>query len=372
LDWPWDGRGFADLYAECARLCGFPAQGGEQQFEALARLCPEGRGTRLTESMSSDGHSLSISPDWASAVDRQRKVSVAGAGSPVDACLAAALQTRIGELLVDLLRAVRERYDWSHLCLGGSLFYHSSINTAVKRSGLFADVFVPVDPGDVGLAVGTALHLSCRPPTPTSPFLGPVYDAGEIKEVLDNCKLQYCWESEDDSIATAVSALVRGELVGWFDGAMEWGPRTLGSRCILANPFSHFVLENLNRFLKRRASWRGYALSTLEEAIAAHFDGPTSAPFMECDYRPRDAAKFAGVLPSPGAAIRVHTVGYAPGNRLRRVLEAFGAVVGLPVLVNTSFNGFHEPIVCGPRDAVRVFYGSGLDLLVMDRFVLKK
>jgi carbamoyltransferase len=93
---------------------------------------------------------------------------------------------------------------------------------------------------------------------------------------------------------------------------------------------------------------------------------------MEGDYRPRDHRRFANVLPAPTAAIRVQTVGAGALPRFARLLTAFGAASGLPILVNTSFNGFHEPIVCSPRDAVRVFYGSGLDVLVLDGFVLRK
>ena len=153
---------------------------------------------------------------------------------------------------------------------------------------------------------------------------------------------------------------------------MEWGPRALGGRSILASPTAPFVLENLNRFLKRREPWRGYALSGLEAAVAEHFDGPARAPFMECDYRPKPGHPFAHVLPSPAADIRVQTVGAEAPWRFRRLLEAMGEATGLPFLVNTSFNGFHEPIVCSPRDAVRVFYGTGVDLMVIDQFVLRK
>ena len=194
----------------------------------------------------------------------------------------------------------------------------------------------------------------------------------QTKETLDNCKLQYQLESEEGAISAAVRALQRGTLVGWFDGAMEWGPRALGARCILANPCSPFVLENLNRFLKRRESWRGYALSGRKSAVAEHLDGPVSAPFMECDYLPRDAALFRNVLPIAGAALRVQTVDESAPPRFRCLLDAFTAATGVPFLVNTSFNGLREPIVCSPRDAVRVFYGSGLDLLVINQFVLRK
>ena len=123
---------------------------------------------------------------------------------------------------------------------------------------------------------------------------------------------------------------------------------------------------------KKRESWRGYALSGPTEAVGRYFDGPGHSPFMECDYRPKEPAAFRHVLPSPLAAVRVQTVGETGLPRFRRLLEAFGEATGIPFLVNTSFNGFHEPIVCSPRDAVRVFYGSGLDLLVLDQFLLRK
>jgi carbamoyltransferase len=209
-------------------------------------------------------------------------------------------------------------------------------------------------------------------PRTVSPYLGPGYSSDEIKQTLDNCKVAYEWEDEGAIIGRVVEALDRGQMVGWFDGAMEWGPRALGSRSILANPFSPFVLENLNRFLKRREAWRGYALSGLTETVARDFEGPAAAPFMECDYLPRDRARYAHVLPSSDAAVRVQTVDSAAPDRFRRLVQAFGEASGSAVIVNTSFNGFHEPIVCNPRDAVRVFYGTGLDILVVGPFVLTK
>jgi carbamoyltransferase len=144
----------------------------------------------------------------------------------------------------------------SDLCLAGSLFYNTHFCTVAKTSGLFDRVFVPVNPGNSGLAVGTALHASGASPTQTSPFLGPSYDAEEIKATIDNCKLTYDWVGEHGAVTRAVDALRRGSLVGWFNGAMEWGPRALGARCIFANPFAPYVLENLNRFLKHREPWR--------------------------------------------------------------------------------------------------------------------
>ena len=369
VEWPWTGPGFNDIYARLCRAFGFQSTMRDHRLEALARLRPGSNETSMRPLVSARADSITVAPHLEAEVEESL------ADSPDDsarASVAAALQGQLGSAFLEFLAAVRKRSEYAHLALGGSLFYHSWVNTLAKRAGLFTEAFVPIDPGNAGLAVGAALHASGASSRFLSPFLGPAYTGQEIKETLDNCKLQYAWESDDAVIATAVRALQQGTLVGWFDGAMEWGPRALGARCILANPFAPYVLENLNRFLKHREHWRGYAISGLEEAVAEHFDGPARAPFMESDYRPRDPQRFVHVLPSPGAAIRVQTVGPVALPRFARLLKAFGMATGLPFLVNTSFNGFHEPIVCSPRDAVRVFYGSGLDLLVLGQFILRK
>src|SRR5262249_53584004 len=143
-------------------------------------------------------------------------------------------------------------------------------------------------------------------------------------------------------------------------------------RSIVANPFAPYVLDNLNRFLKQRDSWWGYAVSGLESVVHDHFEGPATSPFMECDFVPRDRERFRHILPGPRASVRVHTAGADAPPRFRALLAAFGEATGIPILVNTSFNGFHEPIVCSPRDAVRVFFGTGIDLLVLGQFVIHK
>jgi carbamoyltransferase len=371
VDWPWRGPGFSDVMRRFSIALGFRSETGDYQLEALARLRPDSRDSRIDALVSFDDGMITVDPS----LDEQLGQRLAGdhdAGSPRRAHVASALQLRLGDVFLELLGAVRSRLGVDHLCLGGSFFYHSSVNTRAKQAGLFTDVFVPIDPGHGGLSVGAALHALGKPPAPVSPFLGPSYSAEETKRVLDNCKLQYSWESEGGVIKATVEALQQGRLVGWFDGAMVWGPRALGARCILANPSAPYVLENLNLFLKRREPWRGYSLSGLEAAVTEHLEGPASAPFMECDYRPRDPGRFRHVLPSPEAAIRVHTVAEDGLPRFTRLLEACGEATGLPFVINTSFNGFHEPIVCSPRDAVRVFYGSGLDLLVVNQFLLRK
>jgi carbamoyltransferase len=369
IDWPWAGLGFFELYSECARLSGFGID-GSQLFEAMARLQPDYRDARLDTVLRLGTESLLLAKGWESDVANWLPTEDAGTSLSRRVRQAAALQGRIGELLVTFLERVRAAINSEHLCLAGNLFLHSSINSLVRNSRLFSRVFIPVNAGTAGLAVGTALYATGSSPERLSPFLGPSYSQGQIKSTLDNCKLHYVFTGQSGAIERAVEALREGRFVGWFEGGMEWGPRALGARSILANPFAPYVLDNLNHFLKRREPWRGYAISTLESSLE-DFEGPDVSPFMESDFRPRNTEKFRHVLPSPKAAIRVHVVGDESPPGFRELLRAC-ASIGITSLVNTSFNGFHEPIVCSPRDAIRVFYGTGVDVLCLDGFVLVK
>jgi len=368
IEWPWEGTGFAELYSTCAAIV-FKADWREPSFEALARLNPTARNGRVDQWIDGGITGLTLARGWQSQLDEL----VSPGGEDRAAPVAAAIQGRIGDLLIGLVAEIKRRLpDRTRLCVGGSLFHNSYLNTRVKQCGEFEDVFVPVHPGNAGLSVGLALSArGCERQT-VSPFLGPSYSDDEIKATLDNCKLTYQWVPDAEAVAIATRALVKGRLVAWFEAGMEWGPRALGGRSIVANPFAPYVLDNLNRFLKQRAPWRGYALSVLASSVGDHFSGPDASAFMECDYTPKDPERFRHVLPGPQAAVRVHTVGVQEPPRFRALLQNFGDAVGVPMLVNTSFNGFQEPIVCSPRDAVRVFFGTGIDVLVMGQFVLAK
>jgi carbamoyltransferase len=368
IEWPWTGKGFAHAYSRGAEVIGFVGSGREQRMEALARLKPAGGDDRVQELIRLEVDRLHLQDDW-----EARIAAMAGAGEQDRISVAAGLQARLGGLLIELLGEVSRRTAATRpLCLGGSLFFNSYFCSRAKCSGLFEDVFVPINPGNPGLAVAGALHVSGARRQTLTPFLGPSYSAEDIKATLDNCKLQYRWASESEAVAMAVEELQKGRLVAWFEGAMEWGPRALGGRSILANPLSQYVLDNLNRFLKHRERWRGYGLSGLEAAVAKNFEGPDRSPYMEGDYTPHDIEQFRHILPGPDAAVRVQTVGSEAPSGFRALLQAFGEHTGVPILVNTSFNGFQEPIVCSPRDAVRVFFGTGIDTLVLENFVIRK
>jgi len=371
---PWEsGAGLASLYSACAAVFGF-ADGREHHLEALARL---DRGDDADRAASIWGYADGVV--WAK--DGWPLVVADWLGERPGlrhrARVAAACQRALGRLLLAVARDVRAALPASQLCLGGGLFYNTYFTTLLRRESIFDDVFVAPNPGNAGLAAGAALAVSKRHEAgarqSVSPFLGPRFDLEEIKAILDNCKLSYDYCSEQEASAVAVDALRRGHLVGWFQGRMEWGHRALGNRSILASPLSPYALDNLNVFLKQRERHRAYGVSVPEEAAAQFFSGPSSSEFMEFEYDVRDPELFRHIMLDGTSAIRVQTIPrHAEARRFHDLHEAFGAVTGVPVLVNTSFNSVSEPIVCTPRDAIRVFFSTGLDLLVLDRFVVRK
>ena len=284
---------------------------------------------------------------------------------------AASVQDALGDQLLAMLQELERRTHATSVCLSGGLFFNTHFTSRVAASGMFESVYVPPHPGRNGAALGAALIVGGNADV-SSPYLGPSYTDQEIKATLENCKLSFDLLHEDRLVDLVLHQLSRGRLIGWYHGRLEWGPRALGHRSVLADPFAPHVLENLNGFLKRRPAFRAYGVSVPASRLKDIFeDGAAASPFMQFEYRPRDPAKFRTILPEGVQTVRVHTVDESE-PRLLGLLERWGDQSGVPVLVNTSFNGFHEPLVCSPRDAIRVFYGTGLDLLALENFLLRK
>jgi carbamoyltransferase len=373
-DFAWRGPAFARLYSLASQAMGLGTD-GEARLEALARIggreyFPDVPALRFL------GDALDISVQFQAAIHDIDSSDGAHTSGARRAHLAAQLQRQIGDVLLEVVTSISRHVGGSHLCLGGGLFYNSFFNTLVARSGLYADTYVPANPGNAGVAIGAALLVSAGPRSGESgraltPFLGPSFTSAEIKATLDNCKLSYDYVSNGRLIDQVTAALTKGELVGWFQGRMEWGVRALGNRSILASPLAPYVLENLNRFLKHREVHRTYSVSICADDLPRFFCGPTASPLMEYEYQVLDRDLLRDLLPEHASRLRVQTVDPSAGV-FYELLRAFGNRTGVPMLVNTSFNGFNEPIVCHPRDAVRVFYGTGLDMAVLDGLVLRK
>lgn len=377
LGWHWEGAGFASVYSKLTRAFGLLPDWEEHKLEALARIGSASQLDRACELIRLQDNRLIVDRRLEERVDEWLGAQGRGLEDLAHTAeVASSLQERLADLLVRIVADLSRATGIPNICLGGGLFFNTFFNTCISDAGWFDRSFVPANPGNAGLAPGAALALgngdaSSSPGGGYSPFLGPGYDAGEIKAVLDNCKLSYDYLDENRLIDRAIETLRSGRLVGWFQGRMEWGPRALGNRSIVASPLSPYVVDNLSVFLKRREPHRGYSVSVCLEDLERFFDGPPSSNFMEHEYRIQNPELFPGLARYGAKRLRVHTVGDDP-PLLRRLLKAFGEATGVPVLVNTSFNGFHEPMVCTPRDAVRIFYGTALDALVVGNFLMEK
>ncbi len=392
----------ARIYGQLTEALGFQPTRDEHLVEALARA-GHATETRIADHIHLTPHGVTVAPAFVEDI----RHALASDSENTKKDIAASVQRRLGECLAELLRSLAKLpatalgagpstalgagrpEPTTVVCLSGGLFFNTYFTTVAATCGAFDQVHVPPHPGRNGTAVGAALLAGATGTTGAtgatgavrsaprsshligSPYLGPAYSDAQVKEALDNCKLSYDLLREDRVIDEVLQALSRGRLIGWFNGRLEWGPRALGHRSVLADPLAPHTLDNLNGFLKRRPAYRSYGVSVPLAKLHHLFEGPPSSPFMQFEYRPRDRAKFKTILPPGVETLRVHTVDERE-PRFLRLLKRWGEKTGTPVLVNTSFNGFHEPLVCSPRDAIRVFYGTGLDLLALEDFVLRK
>jgi len=267
-----------------------------------------------------------------------------------------------------------------NLCMAGGLAMNALLVQALESSGKFRNVFVQPAAGNSGTAIGAALaawHGLYRE-TQRVPLgnlcLGPSYSAEQIKRVLENCKLRFRYLlTTDELIDAAVTQLGENKIVAWMHGRMEFGPRALGNRSILASPHDPYSAENLNAYIKHRESFRKFAASVPAELVSEYFDVGPNARYLATVGRVREPYRqcFAKALLARDL-IRVHAVSEQDNPFYWKLLHAAAGKTGLPVLYNTSFNLFGEPLVCTPRDAVRSFYSSGIDAMFVGNFFLHK
>jgi len=267
-----------------------------------------------------------------------------------------------------------------NVCLGGGVAWNALLVSALEKSGRFRDVFAQPAAGNAGTALGAALNVwneflgQTRRIDGGNYCLGPSFSAAEIKQVLENCKLRFrLLTTTPEMIAAAVDRLKENRIVAWMQGRMEFGPRALGNRSILASPQDPYSTENLNAFIKHREALRKFAASVPAELASEYFEAGSNARHLatvSC-VRPQHREQFRGAILA-NDLVRVHTVSKDDNPLYWQLLHAFGEKTGLPVLYNTSFNLFGEPLVCTPRDAVRSFYSSGIDAMVVGNFLLEK
>jgi len=291
--------------------------------------------------------------------------------------LAYAVQVVLEETVLGLARWLHDATGEENLCLSGGVALNCVMNARLRAEGPFRRTWVQPAAGDAGTALGAALWVDQeqsgraeRSYRMDHAFLGPAYDDDEIEEFLQWSKLPY--RRSADVVQEAADLLAATKIVGWFSGRLEFGPRALGARSMLASPIPDWMQDRLND-IKGREEFRPVAPVVLEEEAGRWFRGAEASPFMlfVYDVLPECAGRIPAVRHVDGTA-RIQTINRDQHPAYYDLLKAFEARTGVPVLVNTSFNTRGEPIVCSPRDAVECFWSSPMDALVIGSFILEK
>lgn len=316
--------------------------------------------------------------------------------------LAASVQAVVEETVLRLARSVRAETGARALCLAGGVALNCVANGKIMKEGIFEDIWIQPAAGDAGGALGAALaayHIECGKPrsVPASgdamagSLLGPSFTQSDIEERLTRAGAVFTVCDEPILIEETAEALAANQAVGWFQGRMEFGPRALGARSIIANPAAPEMQKTLNLKVKYRESFRPFAPIVLREEVSEWFEMDCDSPYMLLVAGVHNSKRLStaddgksgieklNVARSQIPAVthvdysaRVQTITADVHPRAHALLSKFKTLTGVPVLVNTSFNVRGEPIVCSPEDAFRCFMATELDLLVIENCILKK
>jgi carbamoyltransferase len=323
--------------------------------------------------------------------------------TPFHMDVAASIQSVLDEAVLRLTRSLAKKTGSRNLCLAGGVALNCVANGKVLRDGSFENIWIQPAAGDAGGAVGAALaayHIFKIQPRETNgadgmsgAFLGPSFPQAEIERRMTEAGARFAVLGEDELIEMTAQTLAGQKAVGWFQGRMEFGPRSLGARSILGDPRSPGMQKNLNLKVKYRESFRPFAPAVLREDVSEWFDLSSDSPYMlivaevrEDKRRRMSAEELAlfgidklNVARSEIPAVthvdysaRIQTVHGNTNPLFHKLLSRFKALTGCPILVNTSFNVRGEPIVCTPEDAFRCFMGNELDMLIVGNCVLQK
>lgn len=300
--------------------------------------------------------------------------------APFHQDVARSLQVVLEETLLQKAVWLHQQVPVRNLCMAGGVALNCVANGRIRRDGPFENLFVQPASNDAGGALGAAA-VACQRLSGSNPVTeamqhvrtGPAYSARETARLLESSSAAYT-DFRDDTgglLRETASLLAAGKVIGWFSGRMEFGPRALGGRSILADPRGPDMRDRINALVKKREAFRPFAPAVLAERVSDHFDLDHDSPFMLETCQVRSPLDLPAITHVDGSA-RVQTVHREYSPRFAGLLEEFFARTGCPILLNTSFNMRGEPIVCSPTDAVRCFIRAQIDALVLDDFLLLK
>ncbi len=295
--------------------------------------------------------------------------------------IACSVQQVTEEAMLRLTSGLYKRYGLDNLCMAGGVALNCVINSAVLRHSGFKRLWIQPAAGDAGGAIGAAYAIyyaylnqqrdvSVESDLMQNALLGPAFTDEEIREVLTNERLTFMRLAQDDFHKQVAQCIADGQVVGYFNGRMEFGPRALGSRSILADPRNPAMQSILNQKIKFREGFRPFAPAILEEFASRYFSGPDKSPYMLFV----GGCKLAGLpaVTHVDGTARVQTVSAVDHPDFYQLIAAFYALTGCPLVINTSFNVMDEPIVCSPLDAIRCFKNTDIDVLAIGRVLVFK
>jgi len=297
--------------------------------------------------------------------------------------IGASAQKVLEDILLKMVEHVYKKTKSKNLCLGGGVALNGVANYRILKESSFENVHIPPSPGDAGSAVGCAQYLYfsqknqrrvIQETTKTiieNVYVGPSYSRQEIKQFLDTKNIKYDELDENTTIETCAKLISEGNVVGWYQGKMEWGPRALGNRSILADPRRKEMKDILNEKIKHRESFRPFAPSILEEHCPDYFDMDVPSPYMLMVAPVKKPDKIPAVTHVDGTG-RVQTVSKSSNPIYHKLISRFHELTGIPVIINTSMNVKGEPIVNTPEQAYNMLTKTEMDYLFMKNFMVKR
>ena len=293
--------------------------------------------------------------------------------------VAASLQARLEEVMFTLLNRLHTETGSKALCMAGGVAFNCVVNGQIFERTPFEAVYIPPAAGDSGLAVGAAYYVwnhvlgNPRSFEMRHAYWGPGFSPETIEQLLTSRGVTFRKIEDSDELCDwTAGRIAEGKVVGWFQGRMEWGPRALGNRSIVADPRRPEMKDVLNKRIKHREPFRPFSPSVLAECVDEYFEAPAPSPFMLMTYRVRPDKRE--VIPAPthvDGTGRVQTVDRGVSPLYWTLIRAFGRRTGVPVVLNTSFNE-NEPIVCTPEEALECFLRTRMDVLVLGSCVVER
>ena len=300
--------------------------------------------------------------------------------------LARSVQEKYEEIIINYIDYYKKKFDIDHLSLAGGCAMNSLANGKIIKKLNFSDIYVPPAPGDAGGAIGAAIlcdkkYFNHSKKYYSSPYLGSDLKKTNLKEIIEKSidkpdtneiiKVNY-FSKDQDLVNEVAQSIFNNNIVGWYQNRMEWGPRALGNRSILANPCSDKMKNIINLKIKRREKFRPFAPSILKECVSDWFETNLEVPYMGVVLKIIEdkQSKLPAVTHVDGTG-RLQTVDKNTNLLYYKLIQAFNKISGVPILLNTSFNE-NEPIVNTPEEAINCFLRTKMDLLVVGNYILKR